>query len=117
MSVHLVGKLRHAGILIETDPLHDSNRRFISQAIQTAAKEIDRLQSDLSIFRGVAHELDRIRGQLREAAETLERLYTENEQLRAERDEARRLICDLSWEDSKEVARQMGWDCFKEDGK
>jgi hypothetical protein len=33
--------------------------------------------------------------------------------LRAERDEARRLICDLSWEDSKEVAAQLGWDCFK----
>jgi len=38
----------------------------------------------------------------------------EIERLRAERDEARRLICDLSWEDSKEVARQLGWDCFKE---
>ena len=45
--------------------------------------------------------------ELREAADEIERL-------RAERDEARRLICDLSWEDSKEVARQLGWDCFKE---
>jgi hypothetical protein len=44
---------------------------------------------------------------LRDAADEIERL-------RAERDEARRLICDLSWEDSKEVAAQLGWDCFKE---
>jgi len=124
MSVHLVGKLRHAGILIETDPLHDSNRRFIFQAIQTAAKEIDRLQSDLSIFRGVAHELDRIRGQLREAAETLERLYTENEQLTAERDEARRDWCNLEaleWDEptktAQSIAKHRGWDCFEEGGK
>jgi len=46
--------------------------------------------------------------ELREAADEIERL-------RAERDEARRLICDLSWEDSKEVARQLDWDCFKEE--
>ena len=41
------------------------------------------------------------------------RAVEEIERLTAERDQARRLICDLSWEDSKEVARQMGWDCFK----
>jgi hypothetical protein len=38
----------------------------------------------------------------------------EIERLRAERDEARRFICDLSWEDSREVAKQLGWDCYKE---
>jgi hypothetical protein len=43
----------------------------------------------------------------REAADEIERL-------RAERDEARRFICDLSWEDSREVAKQLGWDCYKE---
>jgi len=41
----------------------------------------------------------------------------EIERLRAERDEARRFICDMSWEDKKEVATKLGWDCFKEDGK
>jgi len=45
-----------------------------------------------------------------EFARELER---EIARLTAERDEARRLICDLSWEDSKEVAAQLGWDCFK----
>ncbi len=38
----------------------------------------------------------------------------EIERLRAERDEARRFICDLSWQDSREVAKQLGWDCYKE---
>ena len=69
-------------------------RRFTANnadwpTIANAAAEIERLRSDLSIFRGVAHELDRIRGQLREAAETLERLYTENEQLAAENERLR----------------------------
>jgi len=91
---------------------------FARVRIENAADEIERLRSDLSIFRGVAHELDRIRGQLREAAETLERLYMENEQLTAERDEARRMVCGLDadiMEDQVEYARHRGWDCFKED--
>ena len=62
-------------------------RDCMSLIADEAADEIERLRSDLLIFRGVAHELDRIRGQLREAAETLERLYAENERLRAARDE------------------------------
>jgi predicted RecB family endonuclease len=48
------------------------------------------------------------------------------ERLQAERDEARRYVCNLvSWDDQAEnfagtpheYARQKGWDCFKEDGK
>jgi hypothetical protein len=50
---------------------------------------------------------------LREAADEIERL-------RAERDEARREICD--WisegrEDPKVIAQRYRWDCFKENGK
>ena len=42
------------------------------------------------------------------------------ERLTAERDEARREICD--WisegrEDPKVIAARYGWDCFKEDGE
>ncbi len=47
-------------------------------------------------------------------SELYERAADEIELLRAERDEARRFICDLSWEDSREVAKQLGWDCYKE---
>jgi hypothetical protein len=44
----------------------------------------------------------------------------EIERLRAERDEARREICD--WisegrEDPKVIAQRYRWDCFKENGK
>jgi hypothetical protein len=38
----------------------------------------------------------------------------EIERLRAERDEARRLVCAQSYDDPRGVARQLGWDCFKE---
>ena len=35
--------------------------------------------------------------------------------LRAERDEVRRLWCGASWEDPREVAKKLKWDCFKEE--
>lgn len=38
--------------------------------------------------------------------------------LRKERDEARRIVCDImeggGWETKEQVADQRGWDCFKE---
>ena len=43
-----------------------------------------------------------------------------NKKLRAERDEARREVCELSYfgkEDVREYAKHRGWDCFKEYGK
>ena len=42
----------------------------------------------------------------------------EIERLRAERDEARRMVCGLDadlMEDQRDYARHRGWDCFKED--
>lgn len=41
----------------------------------------------------------------------------EIERLRAERDEARREVCELSYfgkEDVREYAKHRGWDCYKE---
>lgn len=41
----------------------------------------------------------------------------EIERLRAERDEARRMVCGLDadiMEDQHEYAKHRGWDCFKE---
>ena len=46
------------------------------------------------------------------------RLRAEVDQLRKERDEARRWIChagDLSLKFAKQLALLRGWDCFKED--
>ena len=64
------------------------------------------------------------------AAAEIERLREEAERLRAERDEARRRVCEdairngrvyrrvgsdtVRCETSKEVAEMMGWDCYKE---
>ena len=46
------------------------------------------------------------------------RFRTENDQLRKERDEARRWICQaglFSLKMAKEVAARRGWDCYKEE--
>jgi hypothetical protein len=52
-----------------------------------------------------------------EAAEVIERLI-------AERDKARREVCEMRSEElvdpitsPKQIAQQRGWDCFKGDGK
>ena len=63
----------------------------------------------------------------------IKQLRQENATLTAERDEARRMYCkevehhhDTTWNDGErdfkplpalDVAKQNGWDCFKEDGK
>ena len=39
----------------------------------------------------------------------------EIERLRAERDEARREICNLSIHPPRDYALERGWTCFKED--
>lgn len=44
---------------------------------------------------------------LRDAADEIERL-------RAERDEARREVCAMSFDDQRRTAEDRGWDCFKE---
>jgi hypothetical protein len=72
-----------------------------------------------------------LRGILREAADEIERLRNggcardqrttqfcaEAERLRAERDEARRMVCALDadiLEDQIEYAQRRGWHCFRE---
>ena len=51
----------------------------------------------------------------------IKRLRQENATLTAERDEARREVCELLYNRQggwpKEHANERGWDCFKEDGK
>ena len=53
---------------------------------------------------------------------TGQKIANEIEQLRAERDEARRAICKnvaaiSTSVNAKQWAQERGWDCFKEDGK
>ena len=48
--------------------------------------------------------------ELRDAADEIERL-------RAERDEARRMVCSAYAPRGRDIATERGWDCWKEDGK
>lgn len=73
-----------------------------------ARLRIATLPSVCCVKREAADEIERLKAELCTAWEQAERW-------KDERDEARRLICDLSWQDSKEVARELGWDCFKEE--
>jgi cell division protein FtsB len=44
-----------------------------------------------------------------------EELEKKNAELEQERDELRREICGYSYDDPRGVARDRGWDCFKEE--
>ena len=61
-----------------------------------------------------ADEIERLREQLRLANIDNFNTTSEVETMRAERDEARRLVCAQSYDDPRGVARELGWDCFKE---
>ena len=66
-------------------------------------------------LRAVLHNDRSVELMNREAADEIERL-------RAERDEARREICEnvaaiSASVNAKQWAQERGWDCFKEDGK
>ena len=55
-----------------------------------------------------------------EAADEIERLERANIKLTAERDEARREVCNSMHKTgflNGDYAYSRGWDCFKEDGK
>jgi len=64
-------------------------------------------------------------GYMMRAAREIELLRIEIDTLRKERDEARKMYCGFaeynergSESSSKEdIARALGWDCYKEDGK
>jgi hypothetical protein len=67
-----------------------------------------------TVIDDAADEIERLREQLRLANIDNFNTTSEGETLRAERDEARRLVCAQSYDDPRGVARQLGWDCFKE---
>ena len=91
--------------------------------------------SDLEIYRNRAELLAK---SLRERDEALERcgqmifdlqqeiknmrdmlfaINDEAKELREQRDAARRDFCNGAYDDPHLVAKERGWDCFKEDGK
>lgn len=64
-----------------------------------------------------ADEIERLREQLRLANIDAFQLAAENDTMRAERDEARREVCQWSAnkikETAQDVARRHGWNCFE----
>jgi hypothetical protein len=70
-------------------------------------------------------ERDEMQGELRKAETESSMLRVECGVIAAERDEARRHLCDLyvkgqpssSNMTDQDYAAELGWDCFKEDGK
>ena len=68
------------------------------------------------VYQDLMEELWARRTDASEANARIQQLLGINEQLRKERDEARRGEC--SWHQSPLwFANYRGWDCFKEDGK
>ncbi len=44
----------------------------------------------------------------------IQQLIAKCDRLTRERDEARRMVCDQSYDDPNGVARKLGWDCYKD---
>jgi hypothetical protein len=81
-----------------------------SRELRDAADEIEKLRVQALGTQRRIQDQDAI------MAELWERIHA----LTAERDEARREVCELSYfgkEDVREYAKHRGWDCFKEDSK
>ena len=76
-----------------------------------------------------ADEIERLRARIAEASDeaqlarsTITDLTIEVEKLRDERDEARQMFCNAMTDhceedEARQIAKEQGWDCFKEDGK
>lgn len=85
-----------------------------------AADEIERLRRRLLAYEN-AYDIERRQNEHLQTDRN--NLALEVERLRAERDEARREVCDFcesgdEWnapEVAREIAEERGWDCFKED--
>jgi chromosome segregation ATPase len=86
--------------------LHEQIQRLREQnfALNDEAKELHNMVDDLSGWvAGVEADNDTLRKDIA--------------RLRKERDAARRDFCAASYDDPHLVARERGWDCFKEESK
>jgi len=94
---------------------------YLNQAA-VAIVILDEAVDNLVKERDDAYEqLDRYKNGYEGGCHACEVVAVRNQELLAERDEARREVCVWQGLDtatkSNEVARVRGWDCFKEDGK
>jgi uncharacterized coiled-coil DUF342 family protein len=83
-----------------------------------AADEIERLRTQLEMWQDgnimAESHRDELEKNTDEFRKTLTELQERVKTLTVERDDARRYICGLSWQDSRDMAKQLGWDCFKD---
>ena len=85
---------------------------FSNTSAMTLAQKSDRILAQTRGLSGATPNATQLIEELRWA---LEENMKELERLRAERDEARRMVCGLDadiMEDQVEYARHRGWDCF-----
>jgi len=92
------------------------------RAMQTAYQiEIQKIFEENSKLKTEAKELhemvDDLSGWVAGVEADNETLRNEIKRLREERDAARRDFCNASYDDPHLVARERGWDCFKEESK
>jgi len=92
-------------------------------------QERDRLRLKLEMWQdgnimaeSHSEEIERLREQLRLASIDNFNTTAELDQVRVERDEARRELCrrqkrSVVFDDALAESNRRGWDCFKEDGK
>jgi hypothetical protein len=84
---------------------------FSDTCAMTLAQKSDRILAHTRGLSGTTPNATQLIEELRWALEENRR---EVERLRAERDEARREVCNLSIHPPRDYALERGWDCFKE---
>jgi len=92
---------------------------FSNTCAMTLAQKSDRILAQTRGLSGTTPNATQLIEELRSA---LEENMKELERLRAERDEARKMYCRAMAEngqesEEREIAEDLDWDCFKEDGK
>ena len=102
-----IPRLQQIAATIE-DGGHFDSPATAAHYINCAIREIERLRRECS----------EARREIGDSLQTLIQFRQERDALRAERDEARRDAC-RSFDPCfpEQIAKQRGWDCFKEDGK
>jgi hypothetical protein len=83
--------------------------------IGEAYAEINRLNRD---YHALKLRLEHIKEGFEGCCNACEPVGEMNKKLREDRDEARRIVCDImeggGWETKEQIADERGWDCYKE---
>ena len=92
---------------------------FSNTCAMTLAQKSDRILAQTRGLSGATPNATQLIEELRSA---LEENMKELERLRAERDRARQMYCNAMTDhceehEARQIAKEQGWDCFKEDDK